>query len=140
MYADQQSAESGALTTAEFRALMQTVADGWNAGDARRAADCFTENAVYTEPPERQVYVGREALYDFFGGAAGPDLPMSMEWHHLLFDEDTQIGAGEYTFAMHNRYHGVVIVRIAEGKIANWREYQYRSERDWAAFLGPNPF
>ena len=40
----------GRLTSAQFRALMQTVADGWNEGNARKAADCFAEDADYTEP------------------------------------------------------------------------------------------
>jgi uncharacterized protein (TIGR02246 family) len=45
------------MTQEEFRQLLQTVADGWNAGDARLAAACFTEDAVYVEPPDRQRYV-----------------------------------------------------------------------------------
>jgi hypothetical protein len=128
------------LTAAEFLTLMQTIADGWNAGDARIAAGCFAEDAVYTEPPDRQVYIGREALYAFFGGDARPEPPMQMQWHHLLFDEEQQIGCGEYTFQMNNRYHGIVLVRIEDGKVRNWREYQYRSELDWQTFIGPNIF
>ena len=37
----------------EFRQLMQTVADGWNEGDAHKAADCFSQDAVYVEPLPR---------------------------------------------------------------------------------------
>jgi hypothetical protein len=40
------------VSTKEFEKLMQTVAQGWNEGNARKAADCFHENAVYVEPPE----------------------------------------------------------------------------------------
>ena len=29
----------------EFESLMQRIADGWNEGDARQAADCFCEDA-----------------------------------------------------------------------------------------------
>ncbi len=68
----------GRLTIAQFRALMQTVADGWNEGNARKAADCFAEDADYTEPPDTQVYHGRAALYEFFGGEQGTDVPMHM--------------------------------------------------------------
>ncbi len=46
---------------------MERVAAGWNEGDARAAADCFTDDAIYSEPPGRQLYEGREALYEFFG-------------------------------------------------------------------------
>lgn len=128
------------LTIAEFRVLMQMVAGGWNEGNARKAADCFADDADYTEPPDAQVYHGRAALYEFFGGDAGTEVPMHMTWHHLIFDEATQIGAGEYTYQGHNRYHGLVIVRVVGGKIRNWREYQYRSALDWEAFIGPNRF
>ena len=65
---------------------------------------------------------------------------MKMTWHHLVFDEATQVGSGEYTFQMNNRYHGVVMVRIRDGKIANWREYQYRSPLSFEQFAGENLF
>lgn len=59
------------LTQSEFAQLLQRLADGWNSGDAQQAADCFTEDALYTEPPDKQYYSGRDALYRFFGGADG---------------------------------------------------------------------
>ncbi len=133
-------AASTSLTTAGFRALMNAVAAGWNAGDARKSADCFTEDALYLEPPDKQVYAGRSALYEFFGGATKPEPPMRMTWHHLAFDEASQVGFGEYTFQMNRRYHGIVVVKIRGGKIANWREYQYESKLDWKDFVAKSPF
>ena len=79
-------------------------------------------------------------MYEFFGGDEKPELPMSMTWHHLIFDEEGQIGMGEYTFQMHNRYHGMVIVKVRDGKITHWREYQYQSTLDWQTFTVNNPF
>ncbi|HEU5247503.1 MAG TPA: nuclear transport factor 2 family protein [Candidatus Udaeobacter sp.] len=119
---------------------MQTVAAGWNEGDAKKAAECYTEDALYTEPPDKQVYAGHKALYEFFGGNRKPEPPMKMTWHHLAFDEASQIGFGEYTFQMNNRYHGIVIVKIQSGKISNWREYQYKSDLEWREFAGKNDF
>ena len=58
------------LTTSQFERLMQTVAESWREGNARRAADCFSESAIYVEPPEKQLYHGRAELYEFFGGDA----------------------------------------------------------------------
>jgi ketosteroid isomerase-like protein len=110
-------------TAEEFRRLMSTVAERWNEGNARKAAECYTEDAVYTEPPDKQLYVGRKALYEFFGGDKKPEPPMKMVWHHLAFDEESQIGFGEYTFQMNDRYHGIVVVKVRDGKICNWREY-----------------
>lgn len=123
------------LSDARFRALMETVAEGWRKGDAGRAARCFATDAVYSEPPRKQFYRGRDALRAFFG----PD-PQGMVWHHLVFDEKRQIGAGEYTYRGRNQYHGIVIVRIAGGLIANWREYQVRSDLPWDRFMDDNAF
>ena len=72
------AAPSPALTSAQFRELMETVSAGWNAGDAQKAADRFTEDALYLEPPDKQFYSGRPALYEFFGGATKPEPPMKM--------------------------------------------------------------
>jgi len=119
---------------------MQTIADGWNEGNARKAADCFSVEAVYVEPPEKQVYHGREALYEFFGGEAGPEIPMYMTWHHLAFNEEEQVGFGEYTFQMHGKYHGIVTIKLENSLVKFWREYQYKSELDWEEFSRLNLF
>lgn len=132
--------DSSVSTHEDFQSLMIAVSAGWNEGNARKAADCFLENAVYMEPPDSQVYVGREALFDFFGGTKGTDKPMRMVWHHLAFDPTTQVGFGEYTFALNNQYHGVVVVKLQNGKIRSWREYQYKSDLDWQSFTGKGNF
>jgi hypothetical protein len=128
------------VTAREFKDLLGTIATAWERGEARAAADCFTEDAVYSEPPDRQLYRGRAALHDFFGGNESHPPPMKMTWHHVVFDEEEQVGAGEYTFEGRNRYHGAVIIRDANRKIANWREYQYRSDLSWDEFVGDNRF
>ena len=139
---DQRGSDTSAeFSTADFEKLLYQVAEGWNEGNARKAADCFTTDAIYIEPPDRQLYKGREALYEFFGGSSGRASPMTMTWHHLLFNEAKQTGVGEYTFAYKGRKaHGLVIVQIAEGKIRRWREYQYRSELTWEEFIGESVF
>jgi ketosteroid isomerase-like protein len=128
------------ITAAQFKNLMRTVAAGWNEGDAKKAANCYTEDALYTEPPNKQVYFGQKALYEFFGGDKKPYPPMRMSWHHLAFNEESQIGFGEYTFQMNNRFHGIVVVKIRGGKISNWREYQYKSDLEWREFVKKNDF
>jgi hypothetical protein len=126
------------MTETEFERLMQTIADGWNEGDAHEAADCFAEDAIYVEPPEKQLYHGRNELYEFFG--KGTDIPMNMTWHHLAFNEAEHIGFGEYSFEMHGRYHGIVVVKIEKGLIKHWRKYQYRTDLVWEAFTRNTPF
>ena len=128
------------ISTDEFNLLMQTIAEGWNEGNARRAADCFSEDAIYLEPPDKQLYRGRTELYEFFGGDDGTDIPMRMTWHHLAFNEDEQIGFGEYTFEMHGRYHGSVVVKIESGMVQHWREYQYQTVLNWEEFTSQNRF
>jgi SnoaL-like domain len=128
------------VSSADFQKLMRTLAEGWNQGNAKKAADCFALDAVYAEPPGKQLYRGRAELYEFFGGDKPPQPPMSMEWHHLVFDPETQVGSGEYSFQMNNRYHGIVIVKLKDGLIASWREYQYPSSLSWAEFVGESAF
>jgi hypothetical protein len=120
--------------------MLTQLADGWNEGNAGKAAAIFAEDAIYEEPPRKQYYKGRTAIFEFFGGEKGFDRPMKMEWHNIAFNEDTQIGFGEYTFAMNNQYHGIVVVKIESGKVASWREYQYQSKLDWKTFSGDGGF
>jgi hypothetical protein len=131
----------GQFTSRDFAKLMQTVAEGWNEGNARKAADCFTEDAIHSSPPSPKVHKGKPALYQFFGGPKGRGAPMFMGWHRLVFDEETQIGFGEYTFR-YGKYqaHGVAVIRIRSGKIQNWREYEVASHLDWDHFVGENDF
>ena len=128
------------IRIAEFKTLMMQLAQAWNDGDARKAADCFSENAVYSEPPDKQLYRGRDALFKFFGGDEGRKRSMKMTWHHLIFDEQQQLGAGEFTFEYGGKVHGVAMVKIRAGKIHNWREYWYESALDWNEFVRQNPF
>ena len=132
--------ENTKTNSSEFNQLMQTIADGWNEGNARKAADCFSEDAVYVEPPDKQVYHGQEELYEFFGGDDGPEIPMHMTWHHLAFNEEEQVGFGEYSFQMHGKYHGIVTVKLKNGLIKFWREYQYKTELNWEEFSRLNSF
>ena len=123
-----------------FEKLMNTIAEGWNEGNARKSADCFSGDAIYIEPPDKQVYHGRDALFEFFGGIQGPDVPMHMTWHHLSFNEEEQVGFGEYSFRMHGNYHGIVTVKVENGLIKFWREYQYKTELSWEEFAKLNLF
>ncbi|HUG10387.1 MAG TPA: nuclear transport factor 2 family protein [Opitutaceae bacterium] len=129
------------MDLAGFTALLSEVATGWNANDARRAADAFHEDAIYTEPPDRQVYRGRRELFEFFGGEAGRKDWMRMTWHHISFNETTQTGAGEFTFEWPGgRAHGMTSIKLRDGRIAHWREYFRESELAWDDFQGVNRF
>jgi SnoaL-like domain len=123
-----------------FAEIATNIAKAWNKGDAGFASQYFDENAVYEEPPRNQLYKGRKQIFEFFGGDAGFEKPMKMEWHNLAFNEEKQIGFGEYTFAMNNQYHGIVIMKFEKGKIVKWREYQYKSQLSWDDFAEESKF
>jgi hypothetical protein len=65
---------------------------------------------------------------------------MQMQWHHLIFDPEQQIGAGEYTFIYEVQTHGLVIVKFRNGLISNWREYEQQSPNSWRVVIGDNDF
>jgi hypothetical protein len=128
------------LTVQQFKSVVYTLSQGWNEGNARMAAEVFAENAVYEEPPKKQFYKGKQQIFEFFGGDKGFELLMKMKWHNLSFNEATQVGFGEYTFAMNNQYHGIVVMQFKKGKITHWREYQYPSAVEWKKFTGESMF
>ncbi|MFN8233982.1 MAG: nuclear transport factor 2 family protein [Actinomycetota bacterium] len=127
------------LDRAAFVAMMDDVADAWMRGDTDRALARFSDDARYVEPPDVQRYVGRDELRVYFGGDDPP--PMSLAWHHLVFDEVEQVGAAEYTYrGQGSTSNGVALIRIEDDLIADWREYQARSELDWETFSAGNRF
>lgn len=128
------------INNKEFNEVLESISKGWNEGNAELAAHHFADSAVYEEPPKKQFYKGKEQLFNFFGGINGYDIPMKMKWHNLAFCEDTQVGFGEYTFAMNNQYHGIVVMQFKNRKIIKWREYQYQSNLDWKSFTGESEF
>jgi hypothetical protein len=132
------SAPRGALRTSEFRAILNTVADAWNGGRTDVAVTCFTDDAIYMEPPDRQLYRGVSALREFFASSIQPPRPDRMRWHLIAFDESRQMGFGEYTYRGRQFYHGIAVLQLEAGRIRSWREYQYASPMPWEQFIGPS--
>ena len=61
-----------------------------------------------------------------------------MHWTALWFDETSQTGAGEFVFGETGDLvadHGVAIVRIENGRIAEWREYVQKGPAAQDEFL-----
>jgi hypothetical protein len=127
------------MTRAEFLALLDRLADGWSSGDAEAVAAEFAATVTYGDPT-RYRFESRADLVPFFEPPADGQ---SVVWHRPIFDEVAQIGAAEYTYEGHFRYHGAVLVVIGDdGRIADWREWQHVSELDWDEFVagpGSNP-
>jgi ketosteroid isomerase-like protein len=119
------------MNAVEFRDLVNTVADAWNEADTVSAADCFADDAIYMEPPDRHFFQGRVQLLALFSMLHPGN---NMQWHHIWFDEQSQVGAGEFTFA-HDQVHGVAIIEVEEQKIKLWREYQWHGHMSWQRFI-----
>ena len=122
------------MTSAGFAELMERLARAWSTQDTDLGLSCFAEDALYTEPPDSQLYVGHEQLRPFFA-ALTPGT--TMRFHTIAFDESAQRGAGEYTFG-HERSetadHGVAIVELDGDRIRVWREYQRKGPSSFGEF------
>jgi hypothetical protein len=46
-----------------------------------------------------------------------------------------QVGVGEYTYKGTHQYHGIAIMKFDRGRISEWREYQYESDRPFGCLL-----
>lgn len=122
------------METAAFKELCERLAMAWSRQDTETALSCFTEDAVYMEPPDLQLFRGHEELRPYFA-ALTPGTVMRFE--NLWFDEERQIGAGEYTFGEEGEAvfdHGVTVMEIRDGLIAAWREYQRKGPPTLEAF------
>lgn len=130
--------EPSAIDRAAFVGLMTRVAEGWTRQDTELALSAFAEDALYTEPPDLQIYRGREELRIFFDRVAPG---ATMKWRNLWFDQDAGFGAGEYSFKNGGRttaVHGVAVVKIVNGEIKIWREYQRRGAVEFDDFHNPD--
>ena len=115
---------------------MQQLANAWSSQDTEAGVACFSEDALYIEPPDIQYYRGHDQLRPYFAALKPGTF---MRFHHLWFDEDSQTGAGEYSFGMEGRRqadHGIVVVEVQDGRIAFWREYQRKGPARFDQFIG----
>jgi hypothetical protein len=120
------------MTRAEFVALLATMEEGWNTSNAALVAGCFTEEVIYTDPL-RYRFTHRADLLPFFAVPEGES--QTVVWHAMVFDEAEQSGAAEYSYTGSFTYHGLALVRVRDGLISEWREYQHTSGTPWEAFI-----
>jgi ketosteroid isomerase-like protein len=119
-----------------FRELMERLARAWSTQDTELGLSCFTEDAVYMEPPDVQLYLGHEQLRPYFAALTPGTF---MRFHTLAFDEGAQRGAGEYSFGSagsDTADHGVAVVELRDGRIGTWREYQRKGPASFETFTG----
>jgi hypothetical protein len=127
------------MSSAQFELLLQTIRTAWLEGNQAQATACFSANAIYSIPPSHGL-VGRESLSQVFMPGPHKELPTRIEWHHMIYDPALQIGAVEYTVQRRIPTHGVIIIKISNGLICNWRQYAVASDMTWEKFRGMNDF
>ena len=120
----------------DFRKLMERLATAWSTQDTELGLSCFTDDAVYMEPPDIQLYLGQEELRPYFAALSADTF---MHFHDLMLDETGRIGAGEYSVRHRSRSHladhGVAVVELEEERIAFWREYQRKGPTPFSEFI-----
>jgi hypothetical protein len=125
------------MNSEQFRDLLEPIAEGWARRDYAQLARAFAPDFRYGDPT-RYVFQNRHSLKSFFEDDEG--LEQSTIWHNIVFDEAQQLGAAEYTYDGSHRYHGLVLVRLAEGMVTHWREYQHIDSRPWEQFVAATAF
>lgn len=125
------------MTKAEFRDLLEGLADAWGRRDYASAAEAFAEDVRYADPL-RYAFDGRAGLRAFFEADEGRE--QRTVWHTIVFDEEQQTGAAEYTYEGTRRYHGTVLVKVRGGRVTHWREYQHVDARGWEEFTSGTSF
>jgi len=125
------------MNKSKFEKKLNDLADTWINKDYERAANHFAESVKYADPL-RYSFGTKQDLLEFFKNDEG--YSQSVVWHNILFDEEKQVGVGEYTYVGTHRYHGLVIVKVDSEKITHWREYQHISRHDWEEFVSGTAF
>ena len=100
------------MTRDEFQALLDRAAAGWADGDAAAVGDCFAEDVEYLDPFLYR-FDRRADLLPFFEPPPGGH---RVTWHSVIWDDEAQTAAVEYSYEGHHRYHGAAIVRPGRGR------------------------
>lgn len=112
-----------ALTHSGFEGLLQSLATAWSHQDTSASLACFTEDAVYMQPPDQQLYRGTAELRLLFQGLKPGTF---MRFHSLALNPESQTGFAEFSFGHSDStraVHGIVRVALSGGRISSWREY-----------------
>lgn len=125
------------MTADEFRAVLDELSDGWARRDYAAVAGKFAGDVHYGDPL-RYAFRDRAGLQAFFEADEGHE--QHTTWHTVVFDEAQQAGAAEYKYDGTDRYHSVMLVRVRDGKITHWREYQQVDPRGWEEFVSGTAF
>jgi len=125
------------MTENAFRGLLVRLANGWTNRDYATVIEAFARDVRYADPL-RYSLRGRDELQTFFEADDGQE--QKTAFHTVIFDELRQVAAVEYTYEGSHRYHGVALIRLENGLITHWREYQHIDQRAWSEFVSGTDF
>lgn len=108
------------------------LSDAWTRRDYEKAASVFADDVRYRDPL-RYSFDNKNDLKKFFENDEGNE--QKIVWHTIIFDEEEETGAAEYTYEGTHRYHGTVIIKINHEKVARWLEYQHIDARGREEFV-----
>jgi ketosteroid isomerase-like protein len=98
-------------------------------GDADRAAELFTETAIYEEPPAH-VFSGRDAIHDFIAAFAAAHSDARFEVLRTLTSSDGTLVAAEWRWSYlrtgedtRRAFAGMCFLELCDGLIARWRGF-----------------
>ncbi|MCX6116546.1 MAG: hypothetical protein NT027_03320 [Proteobacteria bacterium] len=122
----------------EFSDLLNHIAQAWSRRDHSEVLKAFAPDVHYADPL-RYSFKSKDELKEFFGPDNSGPLQQCVI-HLTLFDEESQIGAAEYTYIGHHQYRGVALIQLKDGFIIRWREYQHIDTRSRTDFLSGTEF
>lgn len=129
------SGQDQPVSSAAFEALLQRLAQAWSTQDTELGLSCFTDDALYMQPPDLQLYRGHRDLRPLFAVLKPGTF---MKFHNIAFNEVRQVGLAEFSFGRDGQAkadHGVAVVHVRQGRIVSWREYFQEGPASFEEFV-----
>jgi RNA polymerase sigma-70 factor, ECF subfamily len=105
--AQSQQATLRSLGDERTRELVARYIDAWERGDVDDLVELLTEDVVWTMPPLRTWYHGREAVVPFL-----VEYPLSARWRHLETRANGQLAVGCYLWDAEQRHYGAAVLDV----------------------------
>lgn len=117
-----------------FDRWLDTMGRAWEAGDPDRAAELFTDDAVYYETPFSEPLRGREAIRAYW--AEVPSVQENVSYRHQVVATTDEVGIARWSVSLdrtgssvHAEFDGVFLVTLdSGGRCREFREWWHRTE------------
>ena len=120
------------MSADEVKLLLDQLSKRWGKRDAQGAAELFSENALYSEPPAHELH-GRPAITTFFRAFFATHYAIEFTFSRILIGEGE--AAAEWSFSYsrasdgkRRRLSGIAFIDTNAGRIQVWRSFSARLE------------